>query len=93
MTTAAVGTMPGFFSMTLAERDPEVFKAISDELHRQKDQIELIGIQSRVFDDLAELETERQGRMVRTIDDPLRTEGANDISSDIRITVGSCVDI
>ena len=48
MTTAAIGTMPGFFSMTLAERDPEVFKAIGDELHRQKDQIELIASENIV---------------------------------------------
>jgi glycine hydroxymethyltransferase len=45
---AATTTMPGFFSMSLAERDPEVFKAIGDELHRQKDQIELIAAENIV---------------------------------------------
>ncbi len=45
---AATTTMPGFFSMSLAERDPEVFKAIGDELHRQKDQIELIASENIV---------------------------------------------
>ena len=48
MNNAVIGTMPGFFSMTLAERDPEVFKAIGDELHRQKDQIELIASENIV---------------------------------------------
>src|SRR5262249_62002495 len=56
-------------------------------------QIELIGIQSRVLDYLAELETERQGRMIRTIDDPLGTEGANDVGRDVGITIGSRVNI
>ena len=41
-------TMPGFFTKTLAERDPEVFKAIGDELHRQQDQIELIASENIV---------------------------------------------
>jgi glycine hydroxymethyltransferase len=45
---AAATTMPGFFSMSLAERDPEVFKAIGAELHRQKDQIELIASENIV---------------------------------------------
>jgi len=45
---AATTTMPGFFSMSLAERDPQVFKAIGDELHRQKDQIELIASENIV---------------------------------------------
>jgi len=31
-----------------------------------EDQIQLIGIEARVFDDLADLETERQCRVVRT---------------------------
>ena len=41
-------TMPGFFTKTLAERDPEVFKAIGDELRRQQDQIELIASENIV---------------------------------------------
>src|ERR1043166_4280758 len=48
MNNAVIGTMPGFFSMTLAERDPEVFKAIGDELHRQKPQLELIASENIV---------------------------------------------
>src|ERR1700758_4350806 len=42
MSNPVSGTMPGFFSLTLAERDPEIFKTVGDELHRQQDQIELI---------------------------------------------------
>src|SRR5271156_5079872 len=48
MTTTGSGPMPGFFSMPLAERDPEVFKAIGEELHRQQDQIELIASENIV---------------------------------------------
>src|SRR5476651_1296865 len=48
MTNAAADTMPGFFSLSLAERDPEIFKAIGDELHRQQDQIELIASENIV---------------------------------------------
>ena len=33
---------------------------------RGEDQIQLIGIAARVFDDLADLETERQCRVVRS---------------------------
>jgi glycine hydroxymethyltransferase len=47
-TAMAAGPMPGFFSMPLAERDPELFKAIGDELHRQQDQIELIASENIV---------------------------------------------
>src|SRR4051812_43518730 len=36
------GAMPGFFDTRLAQRDPELFRAIGDELHRQQNQIELI---------------------------------------------------
>jgi len=36
------------------------------------DQIQLIGIEARVFDDLADLETERQCRVVRSQDKCLR---------------------
>jgi len=48
MATTGTGTMPGFFSMPLAERDPELFKAIGEELHRQQDQIELIASENIV---------------------------------------------
>src|SRR6266481_4407636 len=48
MNSPAAGPMPGFFSMPLAERDPEVFKAIREELHRQQDQIELIASENIV---------------------------------------------
>jgi glycine hydroxymethyltransferase len=40
--------MPGFFAMPLAERDPELFKAVGEELHRQQDQIELIASENIV---------------------------------------------
>lgn len=39
---------PGFFTQTLAERDPELFGSISDELHRQRDEIELIASENIV---------------------------------------------
>jgi glycine hydroxymethyltransferase len=42
------GPMPGFFEMHLAKRDPELFKALGDELHRQQDQIELIASENIV---------------------------------------------
>ncbi len=48
MSNTASGLMPGFFAMTLAERDPEIFKAVGDELHRQQDQIELIASENIV---------------------------------------------
>jgi glycine hydroxymethyltransferase len=48
MSNAASGLMPGFFAMTLAERDPEIFKTVGDELHRQQDQIELIASENIV---------------------------------------------
>jgi glycine hydroxymethyltransferase len=48
MSNPATGPMPGFFSMTLAARDPEIFKAVGDELHRQQDQIELIASENIV---------------------------------------------
>src|SRR6266436_354130 len=48
MSNPVSGTMPGFFSLTLAERDPEIFKAVGDELHRQQDQIELIASENIV---------------------------------------------
>jgi glycine hydroxymethyltransferase len=40
--------MPGFFTSSLAERDPEIFKSIGEELHRQQDQIELIASENIV---------------------------------------------
>ena len=39
---------PGFFTQTLAERDPKLFGSISDELHRQRDEIELIASENIV---------------------------------------------
>ena len=47
-TSTGTGAMPGFFAAHLAERDPEVFKAIGEELHRQQDQIELIASENIV---------------------------------------------
>jgi glycine hydroxymethyltransferase len=44
----ASGQMPGFFTMPLAERDPEVARSIGDELKRQQDQIELIASENIV---------------------------------------------
>ena len=38
----------GFFTETLASRDPEVFKSITDELGRQRDEIELIASENIV---------------------------------------------
>src|SRR6201991_4503774 len=40
--------MPGFFTASLKERDPDLFKAVGDELHRQQDQIELIASENIV---------------------------------------------
>jgi glycine hydroxymethyltransferase len=40
--------MPGFFTASLKERDPEIFKSIGDELFRQQDQIELIASENIV---------------------------------------------
>ena len=39
---------PGFFSQPLADRDPEIFAAIEDELGRQRDEIELIASENIV---------------------------------------------
>jgi glycine hydroxymethyltransferase len=41
-------TLPGFFSMSLAERDPALAAAMSDELERQQGQIELIASENIV---------------------------------------------
>ena len=38
----------GFFTQTLAERDPEIFGSITDELDRQRDEIELIASENIV---------------------------------------------
>jgi len=40
--------MPGFFTASLKERDPDLFKSIGEELHRQQDQIELIASENIV---------------------------------------------
>ena len=39
---------PGFFTQTLADRDPEVFVTIENELGRQRDEIELIASENIV---------------------------------------------
>ncbi|MEL0436408.1 serine hydroxymethyltransferase [Phycobacter sp. K97] len=39
---------PGFFTQSLAERDPELFASITDELGRQRDEIELIASENIV---------------------------------------------
>jgi glycine hydroxymethyltransferase len=44
----ASGQIPGFFTATLAERDPELYRAVGEELHRQQDQIELIASENIV---------------------------------------------
>ncbi len=44
----ASGQIPGFFTATLAERDPDLYRAVGDELHRQQDQIELIASENIV---------------------------------------------
>ena len=38
----------GFFSESLETRDPELFGSITDELHRQRDEIELIASENIV---------------------------------------------
>ena len=53
MTTTAAPSMPiaaeaGFFTETLADRDPELFGAVTRELGRQQDQIELIASENIV---------------------------------------------
>jgi glycine hydroxymethyltransferase len=44
----ASAQIPGFFSMSLTERDPELARAVGDELKRQQDQIELIASENIV---------------------------------------------
>ena len=48
LTSTGSAAIPGFFSTHLAERDPELFKSVGDELHRQQDQIELIASENIV---------------------------------------------
>ncbi|MEJ1970083.1 MAG: serine hydroxymethyltransferase [Rhizomicrobium sp.] len=45
---AAGGPAPGFFTSTLAQSDPDVARAIADELGRQRDKIELIASENIV---------------------------------------------
>ncbi|MFD1341163.1 serine hydroxymethyltransferase [Litorisediminicola beolgyonensis] len=42
------GTRTGFFTQSLAERDPEIAEAVSKELGRQRDEIELIASENIV---------------------------------------------
>ena len=39
---------PGFFTQSLADRDPELYSSITDELGRQRDEIELIASENIV---------------------------------------------
>jgi len=49
MSQAAVSTvMDGFFATSLAQRDPDLYRSIAEELHRQQDQIELIASENIV---------------------------------------------
>jgi glycine hydroxymethyltransferase len=49
MTQAAVSAvMDGFFSTSLAQRDPDLYRSVAEELHRQQDQIELIASENIV---------------------------------------------
>jgi len=48
MTNVTYTPMPGFFTAGLAQHDPDVFSAISKELYRQQDQIELIASENIV---------------------------------------------
>ena len=43
-----IAPRPGFFTDTLADRDPEIFKAVTSELGRQRDEIELIASENIV---------------------------------------------
>ncbi|MEC9369286.1 MAG: serine hydroxymethyltransferase [Pseudomonadota bacterium] len=40
--------MPGFFTQSLADSDPDIWKAVKDELHRQQHEIELIASENIV---------------------------------------------
>ncbi len=46
--TAADKASPGFFTQTLAQSDPEIARAIGQELQRQRDKIELIASENIV---------------------------------------------
>ncbi len=48
LSSAGTGRGPDFFSRGLAESDPEVFRAIGQELRRQQDNIELIASENIV---------------------------------------------
>ncbi len=48
MATSSYTPMAGFFTASLAERDPELNAAIGKELFRQQDQIELIASENIV---------------------------------------------
>src|ERR1700749_4718303 len=45
---AGTADTSGFFTHTLAERDPEIARAIGEELTRQRDKIELIASENMV---------------------------------------------
>ena len=48
MTDTTAPLFPGFFTQGLAAGDPALFKSITDELHRQQDEIELIASENIV---------------------------------------------
>src|SRR5262252_6205443 len=49
MTQAAVSAvMDGFFTTSLAQKDPDLYRSIAEELHRQRDTIELIASENIV---------------------------------------------
>ena len=45
---------PGFFTESLSSRDPEIFGAITQELGRQRDEIELIASENTVAQEVRE---------------------------------------
>src|SRR5215470_13480499 len=49
MSQAAVSAvMDGFFTTSLAQKDPDLYRAVAEELHRQQDKIELIASENIV---------------------------------------------
>jgi len=49
MSQAAVSAvMDGFFTTSLAQKDPDLYRSVAEELHRQQDQIELIASENIV---------------------------------------------
>lgn len=60
MANSSYTPMPGFFTGSLAERDPELNAAIGKELFRQQDQIELIASENIV----SKAELEAQGSVL-----------------------------